>query len=64
MWTVEKEKSRFHYAYNGVRKCYSKDVDWSLVDYLEASVEWMIKKPSDIYEYEYKDGKFIEYLSL
>ena len=65
MWTVEKEKSYVYYAYNGVRKnIFTKDLDWSALEILEDNIEWAVLIPSEIYEHEYKDGKFIEYLSL
>lgn len=64
MWTVEKDMGRFYYAYDGVRKTFTKDLDWSALETLEDNIEWAVAIPSEIYEYEYKDGKFIEYLSL
>ena len=53
MWTVEKEKSRFYYAYDGVRKTFTKDLDWSALEILEDNLEWAVAIPSEIYEYEY-----------
>jgi hypothetical protein len=73
MWTIERDTNRdpgcFHYAYNGVRKCWSKDIDWDLMDYLESSNVWSksVVPPfilPEIYEYEYKNGEFIEYMTL
>ena len=53
MWTVEKDMGRFYYAYDGVRKCFTKDLDWFVLATLEDNVEWAVAIPSEIYEYEY-----------
>ena len=64
MWTVEKDKSRFYYVYDGVRKTFTKDLDWAALEICEDNIEWAVLIPSEIYEYEYKDGEFVEYFSL